>query len=1243
MPENGARRRPGGLISTFVFLTSVAAADTEISCTAAYKRDVCPLHCTGTIANMCCANYGQTAVMMTVPSPWHARAVTARVDQFQRCTGGEIRLEQYIPDFCRGEGFCGGFAGLFEVGLGALEDAKGASVYDAYMTQAMDVPLLSEFVEDLVPRIRDAPELRWGDVMAQVRRANAVGSKQAAMPFDFDFVNYILRSDLVALYAEETGRPEPRTFEELADFGEYFMGRDLNADGEPDFGFCALNGAGPAGPQAMLMSVAAAKLQYLGTEQGSFFDPSSKDAEPLVDNPAFREALELTRRVWMASLDSEPGGWVFKHETAWLEGRCAVYNWLSGSVSLVTNMRDVGRCDGPCEGGAPFVWQPTKPDGTYMPPRRVFPPGSETVYVRELGEMRRCTAEIGEGVDEDTHVHCPHLDAARDERGGAWINRVPYFYSAYQHASVSINAGAPTARRDLIWAFAVFANTEALGVVSQNEGPTYLDPFRRSHLDEEAERWWLPPWTRANYEDMRATLLWAGSSANVLPGLALDDRDGFEYALEKLLWQYFLEVAPCADHVACKCASYEGGIGENPNCGYGWGDFPNASMWARARAGHASLDEDGVVSALVDEYRRVGEKAYGAGPEGRLAMANAYRESIGLPRFASEHHESSSKHKKRHRRLVKSLYIAAGVVAGALLLAALVVGGRAVRRTYAKARTLEIQTSAVVEKQCDEARNRIRNFQAPFVAVPASVFVELGGFQPHEQLRDENKLTFVDSVKDDFFNNYLTVFVSHQWLGRDHPDPKNAQYKVVCVALRDVAKQSGRPMAEIYVWLDFLSIPQRCKAVQRLNIFSLPCIASSVDVFVVAAPKATHAFTGEACDAATYRARTWCRAEIFAHCARRGVDVMFYATEKGLRPMFPKLRWRTPKASARRLPAPGGDGDVTIQTTSTKSVTLDAPAGTTAAVAGVPASPPGATPSPRGAPSASFEMSPSVAVEASPHHSPAKASSLLSPPRIPRCAPCGEQTPEALAAAETFRSCLDVIHGQLTCCGCRHPAGQPCDREELVLPIMGLFAEIYQNRRGETRDIYDALMEGGSVEYYFPKTFEYETPFGQVLTRPLFGDLPRAMMDLIDREQGLHEKKRTAYVIPGADTRREAPPLEDLPSRTRTFARPRFFRQQTLGSHITTSSRATSRHSLAYVADHSDGASECSPTSDGRGLEESRTNDSRSMEKRRGLARLASAPLDAHSSTESLLEMGAAAERALGVCAEESKEDFGLP
>ena len=59
----------------------------------------------------------------------------------------------------------------------------------------------------------------------------------------------------------------------------------------------------------------------------------------------------------------------------------------------------------------------------------------------------------------------------------------------------------------------------------------------------------------------------------------------------------------------------------------------------------------------------------------------------------------------------------------------------------------------------------------------------------------------------------------------------------------------------------------------------------------------------------TYHRRAWCRAEMFAHCSQRGVDVMFYATEAGLRPIFPERRaaaWkpfscaRSADATARR-------------------------------------------------------------------------------------------------------------------------------------------------------------------------------------------------------------------------------------------------------------------------------------------------------------------------------------------------------
>ena len=55
----------------------------------------------------------------------------------------------------------------------------------------MDVPLLAEFVDDLAPLIKKTPALRWGDVMSQVRRQNAVGAKQAALPFDFDAVGFL--------------------------------------------------------------------------------------------------------------------------------------------------------------------------------------------------------------------------------------------------------------------------------------------------------------------------------------------------------------------------------------------------------------------------------------------------------------------------------------------------------------------------------------------------------------------------------------------------------------------------------------------------------------------------------------------------------------------------------------------------------------------------------------------------------------------------------------------------------------------------------------------------------------------------------------------------------------------------------------------------------------------------------------------------------------------------------------------
>ena len=135
--------------------------------------------------------------------------------------------------------------------------------------------------------------------------------------------------------------------------------------------------------------------------------------------------------------------------------------------------------------------------------------------------MRACTAELSH--DAEKEVYCPHLNAARDERDGRWVNRVPYYYSAYQHGSVSINSKASDKAKAALWDFFVYANVESLDVVSQKKGPTYLDPFRRSQLDISVKEYWTPPWSESAYETMRKVTLWAGQSPNVALPLAVND------------------------------------------------------------------------------------------------------------------------------------------------------------------------------------------------------------------------------------------------------------------------------------------------------------------------------------------------------------------------------------------------------------------------------------------------------------------------------------------------------------------------------------------------------------------------------------------------------------------------------------------------------------------------------------------------------------------------------------------------
>ena len=78
----------------------------------------------------------------------------------------------------------------------------------------------------------------------------------------------------------------------------------------------------------------------------------------------------------------------------------------------------------------------------------------------------------------------------------------------------------------------------------------------------------------------------------------------------------------------------------------------------------------------------------------------------------------------------------------------------------------------------------------------------------------------------------------------------------------------------------YLSIPQAGGETTHLAIQSLASYSSLASEFVIVAPPLAHMETLKTCDFATYRRRTWCRAEQLCHLFRNGLDAMWIATSE---------------------------------------------------------------------------------------------------------------------------------------------------------------------------------------------------------------------------------------------------------------------------------------------------------------------------------------------------------------------------
>jgi ABC-type glycerol-3-phosphate transport system substrate-binding protein len=264
-----------------------------------------------------------------------------RAAEFEACTGGKIVFsdannvwEDPIHDL-------------------GTKTRTGGEIYDGYFMSYSHFPEVSELglAEHLNDRIReDNARLKWEDIMPRVQAMSQYRrdgeSNIDFLMFDGDFLVPIIRLDLLEKY----DIPMPNTWNDLVEVVKFFHGKDINDDGEGDFGLCHFPRVGAGNwdwwAPELIYSSWATTDQLLGTEQGFFFN--SETLEPNI-GLGFERAISVWKDLWNMATRSDDG--------SMLTGRCAVGYGPPGEWKAVF-LNGIER-----KVNETVVWRPTMKDG----------------------------------------------------------------------------------------------------------------------------------------------------------------------------------------------------------------------------------------------------------------------------------------------------------------------------------------------------------------------------------------------------------------------------------------------------------------------------------------------------------------------------------------------------------------------------------------------------------------------------------------------------------------------------------------------------------------------------------------------------------------------------------------------------------------------------------------------------------------------------------------------------------------
>jgi multiple sugar transport system substrate-binding protein len=397
--------------------------------------------------------------IITFTGPQIAEPLQRRGPDFTALTGAKINVI-IVP-----------FSDLYQKIL--TDMATETNSFDAFVfaPQWMVDYIVPGYLEDLTDRIANDPAIEWEDVAPFFRDFSATyGGRIYSIPLDGDFHMVYYRTDLL----DEAGLEPPRTWDDYLEIAASFHGKDLNGDGDPDYGSC-ISKARAQQSYWWITSMAAPFIQSQGTAQGTFFD--TETMEPLVNNEAFAAALDIFDATTQYGPPDELNLNVGDTRSLFTAGRCA----------LSLDWGDIGTLA--IDPATSVVQDKTG---------AVITPGSTQVLDWETGALVPC--------DETT---CPYaIDG---------VNHAPF--ASFGGWSGGINAAADPQVKDAAYAFFSYMAQPAQANEDVTIGASGYNPYRTSQfLNRQA-------WVEAGMSPQGASVYLGAIEASLAnPNMVLDLR-----------------------------------------------------------------------------------------------------------------------------------------------------------------------------------------------------------------------------------------------------------------------------------------------------------------------------------------------------------------------------------------------------------------------------------------------------------------------------------------------------------------------------------------------------------------------------------------------------------------------------------------------------------------------------------------------------------------------------------------------